>query len=416
MMTLPNRTGYNVERKAETGDSVNGGPGGTVSSSGAGASGHGKNSTASSVLSGVPSGSGAFGMQHSVVGVIPVDPLPQLSYVPSSSFPLISSSSEKQDLLKLGKPPIFETVINEIPSHTLPDAASSSRMYDSYKALSLEGLSPDEIQEKKNFVQKHRLQPHMLQIIEYCKKEGIIPNLPANLYQPNTLTDYSLSEFLEAQGIECPEDDPDPKGDEFTFKLQQLKTAYNEELDKLNRVCNEFVQRMTTLLREQGQIRTVTDQEIQAKTLIIQQKFDFVRNQLRTNVCNAILVLQKQYNHQSKRKRRSLSKRATEVLSHWFFEHINDPYPSDEEKSMLAAQCVLSLNQVNNWFGNKRIRYKRKCLEEEARRNKAQSQVAGIPPSPGMLSNSPADFNNSPPPSPPYSPTSSISNKKMDLK
>jgi len=23
---------------------------------------------------------------------------------------------------------------------------------------------------------------------------------------------------------------------------------------------------------------------------------------------------------------------------------------------------------VNNWFGNKRIRYKRKCLEEEAKR------------------------------------------------
>jgi len=390
MMTLPNRTGYNVERKAE-------GDNGSSASNP-----HGK----------------SFGVvqQHSVVGVIPVDPLSQLSYVPSTSpFPLISSSSpEKQDLLKLGKP-VFETVINEIPSHPLPDAASSSRMYDSYKTLSLEGLSPDEIQEKKNFVQKHRLQPHMLQIIEYCKKEGIIPNLPTNIYQPNTLTDYSLSEFLEAQGIECPEDEPDPKGDEFTFKLQQLKTAYNEELDKLNRVCSEFVQRMTTLLREQGQIRTVTEQEIQAKTLIIQQKFDFVRNQLRTNVCNAILVLQKQYNHQSKKRRRSLSKRATEVLSHWFFEHINDPYPSDEEKSMLAAQCVLSLNQVNNWFGNKRIRYKRKCLEEEARRNKAAAQVAGIPPSPGLLSNSPADFNNSPPPSP-YSPPSPISNKKMDLK
>lgn len=75
------------------------------------------------------------------------------------------------------------------------------------------------------------------------------------------------------------------------------------------------------------QMRVVTPQELSAKSLVIQQKFDFVRNQLRTNVCNAILVLQKQYNHQSKKRRRSLSKRATDVLNQWFFDHINGMIP-----------------------------------------------------------------------------------------
>lgn len=75
-------------------------------------------------------------------------------------------------------------------------------------------------------------------------------------------------------------------------------------------------------------MRVVTPQELSAKSLVIQQKFDFVRNQLRTNVCNAILVLQKQYNHQSKKRRRSLSKRATDVLNQWFFDHINGLAPS----------------------------------------------------------------------------------------
>jgi len=41
---------------------------------------------------------------------------------------------------------------------------------------------------------------------------------------------------------------------------------------------------------------------------------------------------------------------------------------------MLASLCGLTLNQVNNWFGNKRIRYKRKCLEEESKRGKIQQQ------------------------------------------
>ncbi len=120
-------------------------------------------------------------------------------------------------------------------------------------------------------------------------------------------------------------------------------------------------------------------------------------------MCNAIVLLQKHYN-QVKKKRRSLNKKATEVLNTWFFNHrthpllfdvvclvhhidirsssssswtafaVNDPYPSDEEKMMLASHCGLTLNQVNNWFGNKRIRYKRKCLEEEAKRGKAIQQ------------------------------------------
>jgi len=251
--------------------------------------------------------------------------------------------------------------------------------YDSFRSPSVDRLSQEDIVEKKNYVQKHRLQPHMLQIVEYCRNEGIIPNLPASLYTPpQQQTDYSLNEFLETQGIECPEDDSNVSKDEdeFTFKLVQLKSAYNEELEKLNRVCNDFISKLQVVLQDQSKMRVVTQQELAAKTLVIQQKFDFVRNQLRTNVCNAILVLQKQYNHQSKKRRRSLSKRATDVLNQWFFDHINDPYPSDEEKSMLAAQCVLSMNQVNNWFGNKRIRYKRKCMEQDTRYGKGDEHGA----------------------------------------
>jgi len=126
-------------------------------------------------------------------------------------------------------------------------------------------------------------------------------------------------------------------------------------------------------------MRPVSEQETSMMINGIQQKFDYVRNQLRQNVCNAILVLQKQYN-QSRKKRRTLPKKATEGLSTWFFEHINDPYPSEEEKTMLASAGGLTITQVNNWFGNKRIRYKRKCLEEEAKRSRLME--GGTEPSP----------------------------------
>jgi len=222
----------------------------------------------------------------------------------------------------------------------------------------------EDIQEKKNYVMKHRLQNSMIQIVEYCRNEGIIPSLPPSLYTPPPRpADYSLNEFLEAQGIECPEDEQIPPDDEFTSKLVALKSAYTEELEKLNRVCSEFIGKLSAVLNEQARLRLVSQPEIQAKSMAIQQKFDFVRNQLRSNVCSAITLLQKQYNHLSKKRRRSLSKNATEILNKWFRDNLNDPYPSDEQKSMLATQCVLSLTQVNNWFGNKRIRFKKKEQE-----------------------------------------------------
>lgn len=226
----------------------------------------------------------------------------------------------------------------------------------------------------------------MLQVIEEFKRDGIIPAIPPT--PPTAPADHSLNEFLESQGIESPEDLEDvDKMDEFSAKLQQFKGAFNEEINRLKEFCNQYTNRMAHLLKEQAQIRHVSQEEVQAKIQVIQNKFDYVKNQLRTNVCNAILVLQKQYNHQSKKRRRTLSKKATLLLTEWFFNHINDPYPSEEEKSALATQCVLSLNQVNNWFGNKRIRYKRKCLEGEARRSELQQQmlpnissVEGMPP------------------------------------
>lgn len=241
MMTLPNRPGYVVsERRVDTHTS-----GGNLAE-------HHDTKT------GFPLHQLAH-QQSPLHGMLPQDSIGQLAYLPNTNFPLLSSTTKKSPPFS-PSPFVGDSlgIVSSSPPPSSPTApAPSSRLllsHDPYKSLGLEHLSPEEIHEKKTLLQKHRLQPHMLQIIDYCKKEGIIPTLPPNLIQPNAPTDYSLSEFLELQGIELPEDDYELKNDEFSFKLNQLKVAYNEELEKLNKVCQDFITRMVGLLREQGQV------------------------------------------------------------------------------------------------------------------------------------------------------------------
>eukprot|EP01087_Luapelamoeba_hula_P011571 TRINITY_DN3155_c1_g2_i2.p1 TRINITY_DN3155_c1_g2~~TRINITY_DN3155_c1_g2_i2.p1 ORF type:complete len:469 (+),score=98.75 TRINITY_DN3155_c1_g2_i2:381-1787(+) len=188
----------------------------------------------------------------------------------------------------------------------------------------------------------------------------------ANVLVSGTI-EYRLDGFLRSQGIHPREVPKSEQSAEFLEKLALIRVGYEEELKNLDSVSSKFVEAVNTLLKEQSATRLVTEKEREAKIACVQKRFNYLRAQLRQNVCNVIVGLQKQYN-QIRRKRRSLSRKATEVLNLWFFSHLNDPYPSDEEKMVLAAQCALTLNQVNNWFGNKRIRYKRKCLEEEKKR------------------------------------------------
>ena len=84
-----------------------------------------------------------------------------------------------------------------------------------------------------------------------------------------------------------------------------------------------------------------------------------------------------------RRKRRNFTKKSTEVLNEYFYSHLANPYPSEEAKEELARQvsrilfsfqaltqtymlqCGISVSQVSNWFGNKRIRYKKNIVKAQ---------------------------------------------------
>lgn len=79
----------------------------------------------------------------------------------------------------------------------------------------------------------------------------------------------------------------------------------------------------------------------------------------------AKLPVQKDSTAIRKPPRTPVSERGKAALERWFQQHLDNPYPTPPQKEQLARDCNMSLSSVNNWFGNKRMRIKRKMLTVE---------------------------------------------------
>ncbi|CAH8529312.1 unnamed protein product [Dicrocoelium dendriticum] len=55
-------------------------------------------------------------------------------------------------------------------------------------------------------------------------------------------------------------------------------------------------------------------------------------------------------------RHRLLNKFALEIMDRWFYSHIDNPYPSMEEKKKLAEVGGITVAQVASWFANRRTR------------------------------------------------------------
>jgi hypothetical protein len=60
--------------------------------------------------------------------------------------------------------------------------------------------------------------------------------------------------------------------------------------------------------------------------------------------------------NESSKKRSRLPPNSVAIFRHWLFNHLESPYPSEEEKEELAQKAGLRITQVNNWFTNARRR------------------------------------------------------------
>ncbi|KAK4217337.1 homeobox domain-containing protein [Rhypophila decipiens] len=60
--------------------------------------------------------------------------------------------------------------------------------------------------------------------------------------------------------------------------------------------------------------------------------------------------------NKQRKRRGNLPKETTDKLRAWFVNHLQHPYPTEDEKQDLMRQTGLAMNQISNWFINARRR------------------------------------------------------------
>ena len=177
---------------------------------------------------------------------------------------------------------------------------------------------------------------------------------------------------------------------DYKNKLAQIRTIYQQEVEKYEQGCNEFTTHVMNLLREQSRTRPITPKEIERMVQIINKKFSAIQVrfkyflctvylmifqtinfgsillsfshvaaykeltfsasafqiQLKQSTCEAVMILRSRF-LDARRKRRNFSKKSSEVLNEYFYSNLANPYPSEEVKEELARKCGITVSQVN---------------------------------------------------------------------
>ncbi|XP_016093287.1 pre-B-cell leukemia transcription factor 3-like isoform X5 [Sinocyclocheilus grahami] len=267
-----------------------------------------------------------------------------------------------------------------------------------HQIMTITDQSLDEAQAKhrKHGLNCHRMKPALFSVLcEIKEKTGLSIRGAQEEDSPDPQL-MRLDNMLLAEGVSGPEKgggsaaaaaaaaatgsptDNSIEHSDYRAKLSQIRQIYHTELEKYEQVnaCNEFTTHVMNLLREQSRTRPISPKEIERMVSIIHRKFSSIQMQLKQSTCEAVMILRSRF-LDARRKRRNFSKQATEILNEYFYSHLSNPYPSEEAKEELAKKCSITVSQVSNWFGNKRIRYKKNIgkFQEEANLYAAKTAV-----------------------------------------
>lgn len=70
---------------------------------------------------------------------------------------------------------------------------------------------------------------------------------------------------------------------------------------------------------------------------------------------------------------------SVKILKDWMIEHIDHPYPTDEDKEALKARTGLTISQISNWMANTRRRQKARPKRSSSPSIRPSTEAIDIP-------------------------------------
>lgn len=210
------------------------------------------------------------------------------------------------------------------------------------------------------------------------KEKNPVGSAPVK-FDPEEGNEERLDNMLRAEGVVGPKRVMDVENKDYEKHLNTARENFEQQIEEHALKRAHFCEHARAALHRQGEFRPITHQASEAMTQNIAKKLNTVSVAIKQRACENVIQLRKQF-YDARRKRKNFSQSATQVLNAFFESRIKHPYPTEEEKNVLAMQCGISVSQVANWFGNKRIRYKKQIkIAKEEGRQKVQMATPPVP-------------------------------------
>ncbi|CAC5361344.1 PBX1 [Mytilus coruscus] len=151
------------------------------------------------------------------------------------------------------------------------------------------------------------------------------------------------------------------------FDYRQQKKAKPENFAQRRQITPETTTILTKWYENHLSYPYPTDDEVETLTILTslstQQVKKWMANK-RVRCFNTLSITGNKHPIKSKlagKKKnidiaKQLNEKSREVLNNWYQQHIENPYPSEQEKEVLAQGARITIAQVKSWFANKRSR------------------------------------------------------------
>uniref|UniRef100_A0A1I8A7B3 Homeobox domain-containing protein n=1 Tax=Steinernema glaseri TaxID=37863 RepID=A0A1I8A7B3_9BILA len=177
------------------------------------------------------------------------------------------------------------------------------------------------------------------------------------IMEQSTKLDHMIDEFYQLaneEGASSSVEDGQ-SFEEYRTSLEDIQSELHHHYGRMNQHSADMSTRLREVLDGQRHYRPISSLDIEKSLQALQHKHLHCQNELKQIVCHKLMLSRSRLD-ESRKKRRNFSKRATQILTKYFNSHVDSPYPTEEDKVKLAVECNITVAQVSNWFGNKRIR------------------------------------------------------------